>query len=1105
MNTSIRLKYKNKNKENKKEEKDSVINLYNINITQNSRNKNIISINGNSLHRLNESLKSTITTKKENTSKKGEKIRTENRIKYGPIKNSHKKKRMSKNNTKNMKSRTELLKHLSKISRTKKNKNLTDSKSVNKEKNNVDDIINLIQNNNYLYEKISYLQLWWKTIYQIIKIQKYLRGFLYRIKLLKLLELKEKIVYGTIQLSNFIKKIAYKKIISSVKRKLLYNYYNKWNNLAMKKIILKKLKFNRKKNKSGKKRKNDRNKRTNKLKSGSLTKRDIHRSQKTEGILPEKMQTIEKSDKKLGLSPSHSINNELTLSSKKGFETLRINTEKNIRSIFGNKNNSMEKRSKKHINTNLVNIKSNKTLKNQKSSKKSNHLSQASYNFIKNNSHNQINNYKFSNTINSITRKMSKKNTYAKKGKKVNKNRNKKLPSDLDKDMSKFKSYNSESKKNKLFTSTKSEVKKNSELEYISKHENRFHCPKQLFTLNKKKGKKSSFKLEKLDLSFDNKTIKNEESENNIRSRSLETRHKKKIKSFVENINSNKKSKDDIYLDNNNFIKKSETESNNLLKSSDKDKEKEKEKDKNGEKIILKSKTKTLKKVKKKKNNQKNTLKKESKTKNKNKMILEHFNIWKFKYIKRKIINKLRAISIINLFIKLFNNKNNGEYFFKNLQNLYKTQILKENFNIYRNIIFTKFILQKLKGKNIENIIINNKEDNKDENDNNNNNDFNTNQKKSKVNIIEISPDHTTKIDSKIRNNFIKNEIFKKLQKLLIIKQKLFEYSIKKKYFMKWKILTDQFNPNRRTGFQNYFSNIQEPNTSNDIIDDNNNENRRTRSSCHKKTIKHQPNLEFSFNEENNKLYNKKIVNYINNNDNISVNKDDYLNKSQPKINNYHIFDDISINKEDFFNNTHSQINNYNNLVNYNNVNVNDFNTQQGYNKYPNLTNCSKFDEPNNINININLITKSPYCQGIYKKKKVNYKNSLNKNINNSCVLRELNKSNFELNNTMENNNEFMNNSMVMGRRRKKNANIYYPKKVSPNLVENESVYGVQKIYIHEHPEIYNHKDLNNNNNFPYQKINIRYQKMNYNNDLNIENKQMHFGGYEEENEDMHN
>ena len=1049
-------------------------------------------------------MKSTTSNKKDNISKKGEKTRTENRIKYGPIKNTHKKKRMSKNNTKHMKSRTDLLRHLSRMSRIKKNNNLTASKSINKDKNKTEDIINLIQNNSYLYEKISYLQLWWKTIYQIIKIQKYLRGFLYRIKLLRLLELKEKIVYGTIQLSNFIKKIAYKNIMSSMKRKILYDYYSKWNNLTMKKIILRKLKFNKKKNKNGKKRKNDRNKRSNKLKSGSLTKRDIYKSQKTDGIFPEKMQTIEKSDKKLGLSPSHSINDELTLSSKKGFETSRINTEKNIHSIFGTKNNSMEKRSKKNINTNLVNIKSNKTLKNQKSSKKSNnHLSQASYNFVKNNSHNQINNYKFLNAINPLKGKMIKKNTYAKKGKKVNKNRNKKMSSDLDKDMEKFKSYNSESNKNKLFSSTKSGAKKNSELEYISKHENRFHCPKQLFSLNKKKGKNLSYKIEKMDISYDSKTVKNEESESNIRSRSLETRHKKKIKSFYENINDNNiKSKDDICLDKSDYIKKSETERNHLLKSNDK--EKEKGKDKTDEKKLIKSKTKTLKKVKKKKkNNQKNTLKKENKLKNKNDMILSHFNIWKCKYIKRKIINKLRGISIMNIFIKLLNNKKNGEIIFKNLKNFNKYQILKENFNIYRKIIFTKFILQKLKEKNIEKRIINDKEDNKDEEDKNNNNNYNTNQKSSKVNIIEISPDHTTKIESKIRNNFIKNEIFKKLKKLLIINQKLFEYSIKKKYYTKWKMLSEQYNLKGKTEFQNYNLNIQEPKVSDNIIsdDDNNNDNdneyRRISSSCHKKTIKHHPNLEFSFNEEN-KLYNKKIVNYINSNNNLSVNKDDHLNKSQPKINNYHVFDDISINKEDFFNNTHSQINNYNNLVNYNNIN--NFNTQQGYNKYPNLTTCSKFDESknnnNNINININLITKSPFYQGIYKKKRVNYKNSLNKNINNSCVLRDANKSNFELNNTMENNNEFLNNSMVMGRRRKNNANIYYPKKVSPNLVENESVYGLQKIYIHEHPEIYNQKDLINNN-IAYQKINISYQKMNYNNDLSLTNKQMNFGGNE--------
>lgn len=53
----------------------------------------------------------------------------------------------------------------------------------------------------------------------------------------------------------------------------------------------------------------------------------------------------------------------------------------------------------------------------------------------------------------------------------------------------------------------------------------------------------------------------------------------------------------------------------------------------------------------------------------------------------------------MNHFIKLSDNKNNGEHFFKNLKNYYKCQILKDNFNIYRNIIFTKFILQKLKRK----------------------------------------------------------------------------------------------------------------------------------------------------------------------------------------------------------------------------------------------------------------------------------------------------------------------------------------------------------------------------------------------------------------------
>ena len=38
--------------------------------------------------------------------------------------------------------------------------------------NKAEDIIKSIKDNRYLYDKLSYLQLWWKTIFQIIKIQK---------------------------------------------------------------------------------------------------------------------------------------------------------------------------------------------------------------------------------------------------------------------------------------------------------------------------------------------------------------------------------------------------------------------------------------------------------------------------------------------------------------------------------------------------------------------------------------------------------------------------------------------------------------------------------------------------------------------------------------------------------------------------------------------------------------------------------------------------------------------------------------------------------------------------------------------------------------------
>ena len=246
------------------------------------------------------------------------------------------------------------------------------------------------------------------------------------------------------------------------------------------------------------------------------------------------------------------------------------------------------------------------------------------------------------------------------------------------------------------------------------------------------------------------------------------------------------------------------------------------------------------------------------------------------------------------------------------------------------------------------------------------------------------------------------------------------------------------------------------------------NEQRRNNSSYHRKRVKYHQNNnndEISFNEE--KLYNKKIVNYFSNKDNISLNKEDYFNKSQPKINNYDNF---------------NKINNYNNL--YHKYNISDFNTSpQNYNS-------------NNVDkINYNFIGNSP-IQGVYKKKRIiNSKNSnINRNSHNmSCIIGEINKSNFGLNNSIENENEkeFLNNSMVMRHRKIKNNynDIYIPKHVSPNLKENESDFDMPKVYIKEQTEFYSNKKNMANNNIANKKMNIRYQKMYSENDLNSEHR----------------
>ena len=79
----------------------------------------------------------------------------------------------------------------------------------------------------------------------------------------------------------------------------------------------------------------------------------------------------------------------------------------------------------------------------------------------------------------------------------------------------------------------------------------------------------------------------------------------------------------------------------------------------------------------------------------------------------------------------------------------------------------------------------------------------------------------------------------------------------------------------------------------------------------------------------------------------------------------------------------------------------------------------------------------------------------------------------------MVNNKEFMNNSVIMGSRRIRtnNNDIYYPKHVSPNLIEKEPNFEIAQLYIKEKPEFLFKSNFINNN-MAYKKINIRYQKM---------------------------
>ena len=140
------------------------------------------------------------------------------------------------------------------------------------------------KNEKLFLSKIKYILIWWKTIFQIIKIQKIIRGALYRIKLVKIIQNQKRYFGKILNFVNKIKKIFWKKFLINQWPYIKY-YFKKWKEKISKKIIIEELrkylikkefketKYNSDKNNKNSRSNNDLNKEVNKI---NLKKKDIN-------------------------------------------------------------------------------------------------------------------------------------------------------------------------------------------------------------------------------------------------------------------------------------------------------------------------------------------------------------------------------------------------------------------------------------------------------------------------------------------------------------------------------------------------------------------------------------------------------------------------------------------------------------------------------------------------------------------------------------------------------------------------------------------------------------------------------------------------------------
>ena len=390
-----------------------------------------------------------------------------------------------------------------KLNKTNLNNNIFNKNNKINRNNVVNlDVINEIKNNEKFIERIKYIQLWWKTIFQIIKIQKYIRGFLRRAKLLKIFSFELRINSGIALLSQTIKNVIYKILKENIKT------------FFKRKI---KLESPRKKN--------------TKMKNNKSIE-------------------FRKSSNK-NINNINNINND-QLSFEKIFMTSRKLKHKQKPKIKNNKlifntNTKISKILQQRILTKQKNLNNDKINPENESIRITQHVpAQRVCQFFNTSSNFNIKKKNLNNN-NNINTKMNKaeiSHKVAHKTKKLIKYRN-----DVN-NMNKFKSYRPESIQNKSekknavnnnTTDRSSNLKKKLELEYISTHESKFYCPKKLFNLNNDKSNNENIIRVQKKI-FKNKNNNNEkESENNLRSRSLEYRTNQNNREFSNKSDKNKK------------------------------------------------------------------------------------------------------------------------------------------------------------------------------------------------------------------------------------------------------------------------------------------------------------------------------------------------------------------------------------------------------------------------------------------------------------------------------------------------------------------------------------------------------------------------------------